>query len=80
MPTDFYSNRIQFVTDFLVSTFPMHSTQNALSKMLLKNGAALLRIRTGRFARNLGNQGTWLAIRPADSYVDTLPHPQLANT
>ena len=39
---------------------------------VLRNWSSLLRIRPCRVFRHLGDQGTWLPIRPAVTYVHML--------
>jgi len=39
---------------------------------VLRNWSSLLRIRPCRVFRHLGEQGTWLPIRPAVTYMHTL--------
>ncbi len=64
MQTDFLSNRILFVSAFISGTFLMHRIRNVLTKRVLKN--------------SLGDQGTWLPVRSAVTYVYTLPRPSVA--
>ena len=42
----------------------MNRIRNVLTEMVLKN--------------SLGDQGTWLPVRPAVTYVYTLPRPSVA--
>jgi hypothetical protein len=64
MQTDFLSNRILFVSAFISGTILMHCIRIVLTKRVLKN--------------SLGDQGTWLPVRPAVTYVYTLPRPLVA--
>jgi hypothetical protein len=63
MQTDFSISRILFVSAFILVTFKMHSIRNVLTKKVLKN--------------SLGDQGTWLLVRPAITYVYTLHRPSI---
>ncbi len=56
----------------------MYSIRYVLSKWVLKKLSDLLRIRSYGTARYLSDQGTWLPIRPAVSYVDTFHRPSVA--
>ena len=66
MQTDFLSSRILFVSAFISDTFLMHRIRNVFIRMMLKN--------------SLGDQGTWLPVRPAVTYIYTLPRLQLPST
>ena len=56
----------------------MHRIKNVLTNRVLKNWSGLLRIRSCRFARSLGDQGTGLPVRLAVTYIYTLPQPSVA--
>jgi hypothetical protein len=66
------------VSFFILVTFIMHRIRNVLTNRVLKKWSGLLRIRSCRIARNLGDQGTWLPIKPAVTYVYTLTLPSVA--
>jgi hypothetical protein len=78
MQTDFLSIIVMIVSSFVLGTFLMHRIRNGLTNRVLKKWSGLLRIRSCRIARNLGDQGTWLPIKPAVTYVYTLPLPSVA--
>ena len=78
MQTDFLSIRVMIVSSLTLGTFLMHRIKNVLTNRVLKKWSGLLRIRSCRIARNLGDHGTWLPIRPAVTYVYTLPLPSVA--
>ena len=65
------------VSSITLGTFLMHRIRNVLTNRVLKSGP-VARIRSCRIARNLGDHGTWLPIRPAVTYVYTLPLPSVA--
>ena len=52
------------VSSLTLGTFLMHRIRNVLTNRLLK--------------KSLGDHGTWLPIRPAVTYVYTLPLPSVA--
>ena len=64
MQTDFVSIRVMFVSSLTLGTFLMHRIRNVLTNRVLK--------------KSLGDHGTWLPIRPAVTYVYTLPLPSAA--
>ena len=64
MQTDFSSNRIIFVSALISVTFITLRIINVLTKMVLKN--------------SLGDQGTWLPVRPTVTYADTLDRLSVA--
>ena len=66
------------VSSLILGTFLMHRIKNVLTNRVLKKWSGLLRIRSCRIARNLGDHGTWLPIRPAVTYIYTLPLPSVA--
>lgn len=60
-------------------TFLMHRVRNVMTKIRgSKKWFGLLRIRSCRIARNLGDQGTYMPIRLAVTYVYTLSLPSVA--
>ena len=57
----------------------MHRIKNVLTNRVLKNWSGLLRIRSCRLARNLGDQGTWPPVRLAVTPTKPgLPQPSVA--
>lgn len=64
MQTDFLNNRLLVVSVFMSGTFLMHRIRNVLTEMVFKN--------------SLGDQGTWLPIRPSVTYVYALPRSLVA--
>jgi hypothetical protein len=64
MQTDFLSIIVMIVSSFILVTFLMHRIRNVLTNRVLK--------------KSLGDQGTWLPIKPALTYVYTLPLPSVA--
>ena len=64
MQTDFLSIRVMIVSSITLGTFLMHRIRNVLTNRVLK--------------KSLGDHGTWLPIRPAVTYVYTLPLPSVA--
>jgi hypothetical protein len=78
MQTDFLRIRVMIVSSLTLGTFLMHRIRNVLTNRVLKKWSGLLRIRSCRIARNLGDHGTWLPIRLAVTYVYTLPLPSVA--
>ena len=64
MQTDFLNNRLLVVSVFMSGTFLMHRIRNVLTEMVFKN--------------SLGDQGTWLSVRPSVTYVYTLPRSLVA--
>jgi hypothetical protein len=63
MQTDFLSIRVMIVSSLTLGTFLMHRIRNVLTNRVLK--------------KSLGDHGTWLPIRPAVTYVYTLPLPSV---
>ena len=78
--TDFLSIRMMLVSAPIPPTLPMHHIKNVLTKRMLKKWPDLMRKRSCRIARNLDDQGTWLPIRPAVTYVLRFLGLQLPNT
>ena len=64
MQTDFLSIRVMIVSSITLGTFLMHRIRNVLTNRVLK--------------KSLGDHVTWLPIRPAVTYVYTLPLPSVA--
>ena len=64
MQTDFLSIIVMIVSSLILGTFLMHRIRNVLTNRVLK--------------KSLGDQGTWLPIKPAVTYVYTLPLPSVA--
>jgi|TARA_B110000908_G_scaffold171386_1_gene233950 hypothetical protein len=64
MQTDFLSNRLLFASASESSAFLMLGIKNALTNRVLK--------------KSLGDQGTWLPVRLAITYIYTLPQPAVA--
>jgi hypothetical protein len=52
------------VSSLILATFLMHRIRNVLTNRVLK--------------KTLGDHGTWLPIRPAVTYIYTLPLPSVA--
>jgi hypothetical protein len=48
------------VSSLTLGIFLMHRIRNVLTNRVLKKWSGLLRIRSCRIARNLGDHGTWL--------------------
>ena len=65
------------VSSLTLGTFLMHRIRNVLTNRVLKS---LYRTRENRRTAKsrLGDHGTWLPIRPAITYVYTLPLPSVA--
>jgi hypothetical protein len=63
--TDFLSIIVMIVSSFILVTFLMHRIRNVLTNRVLK--------------KSLGDQGTWLPIKLAVTYVYTLPLPSVAD-
>ena len=64
MQTDFLSISVMIVSSVTLGTFLIHRIRNVLTNRVLK--------------KSLDDHDTWLPIRPAVTYVYTLPLPSVA--
>ena len=64
MQTRFRNEVIKLISDYKSATFLMHRIKNVFTNWVLR--------------KRLGDQGTWLPVSPAVTYIYTLPWPSVA--